>query len=405
MSIGFDQALWVIENGIKLWMEIKGAQEEVDLMGRQLEEITGYIRNAQKLVPRHEEAMLRVASEDLYLQVQRTMTAIKSDSTRAESILASWQDIAHWLPGAKWSNQWISAFSALVKGRAGELRELRESLVKHQSALNGWILLMNYATTKAIMQQLRDQKFSKLQPSPGPPKKKSPSPSPKPKRKSVIFVDSYNSGRSVLAQSYLFLVEQWTTRTRNYWPLERWESAGINVQSRAAFVEQLQEIRKPFHLVNGGTPAFAVALNALFDQPFFNYKYKPPIRERALQRKSRGLPVDLFSGYDYILVFTREQRDVLEALREHLAAKPWIDKKANSRAKIELLGTYGNHNKAEIAAPKDSDEERDKKWGKIAGNVKTCIKAFLTQQCGWSTPDWKDGHLQGPKLTAPKPAA
>lgn len=404
MSIGFDQALWVIENGIKLWKEIKGAQDEVDQMGMQLEETTIHILKAQKLVPKNEENILRDTNESLYLSIQLTMTAIKNDCSKAEIILAGWQNVGRLLPGIKWSNQWISAFSGLVKGRSGDLRDLRDKLDKHQSALSRWIVMMSLAGTKEIMQQLRDRK-SKLQANPAPPKKNPPSPSPSPGRVSVIFVDSHNLGRSVLAQSYLFLAEQWTTRTKNYWPLDRWESAGIRVRSRSAFAEQLSEMDKSIPLVNGGIAPYALALNALFDEPYFNYQYKPPIRERALKRRSRGLPPDLFSGFDYVLVFSREQRDVLEALREHLATKPWTDKKANSRAKIELLGTYGNHAKAEILAPSFSDEERDKKWKGIVGNVKTSIKSFLTRQCGWQTPSWKDGHLQGPKLPAPQPAA
>lgn len=78
----------------------------------------------------------------------------------------------------------------------------------------------------------------------------------------------------------------------------------------------------------------------------------------------------------------------------------WKDKNANSRAKRELLGDYGDKISVEISAPEEGDDA--KKWLNTADNIKTCVKGFLQQQCGWQRPDKKDAHLQGPALASRK---
>lgn len=390
MSIGFGDALAVVQLGIDLWSEIKGAQEEVDLMGEELKTTLARVSNAQSLVPKDKVNLLQEVNPTLYKTIQQTISKIDKVATRVKDILAGWLKVARFLPGAKWSFEWVAAMMGLVKGKLKELRGHRVELSKLHDNLDHHMLDMTLHSTLKIMEELQKRR-SALKPSPTPP--------PRPSKKNVIFVDSFNSGRSVVAQSYLYLVHQWTTRTNNYWPLSKWESAGNRVSSRSAFAEQTAALKPGFQLVKGDTPAFATAVNALFDQPYFNYEYKRPIRENALKRKSRGLPADLFSGNDYILVFTREQRDMLESLRErHRATLSGEAKKATSRAKIELLGSYGNLNKAEIGAPRGDDSDMEKKWQGIVRNTKTCVRAFLEQQCGWQKPAFKDGHLQGPKL-------
>jgi hypothetical protein len=64
------------------------------------------------------------------------------------------------------------------------------------------------------------------------------------------------------------------------------------------------------------------------------------------------------------------------------------------------LATMATKISVEISAPEEGDDE--KKWLNTADNIKTCVKEFLQQQCGWQRPDNKDAHLQGPALASRK---
>jgi hypothetical protein len=401
MSLGLGEAVTAIEVVIELWRKVEDAQDEVDKMGKQLEVTKVKIVHAEQLVPKNKEYLLKETNISIWSSLQKTTREIQRVAQQAEQILRNWFNISSKLDGAQWTNKYIANFAAVVKQNPGKLRDLREELIAHQDELQSQIQMLILNGTLKIMEDLH-KKRTQLQPSPQPTKPKSRSPSPRPPPKNIIFIDSYNSGRSVIAQSYMLLVREWTTRTKNHWPLHRIDSAGIRITARSAFAEQLKTLplKTPITMSAGNVPASTLAVNALFDQPYFMYAYKPPMRSNATKRRSRGLPADLFSGYDHIFVFSREQRDILEALREWYRGTLSLEaKKASTRARIELLGEYGSHNKAEILAPNDGDEAAAKKWGWVVGNVKTSCKAFLGERCGWVTPKWKDGWMQGEKLT------
>lgn len=395
MSLGIGEALTAIDIAITIFQKVKATHAEFKKMLELLEDVKPHVQQVQKLLPRQEQVdLLRKADSAAVLRINDIMNAIESRTTEASKIVDSWDLIGTWLPGAKWKYSPAQDISNLVKGNGSRLRELAEELETQRRRLDSWINTVSLQNLLSLLEDSKQQKPQKAQ-VPQTPQKP---PSAVPKMKGVIFVDSYNTGRSVIAQSYLFLIREWTVRTKNRWPLQKWDSAGLRVRAGSAHVDNLTAVKTPMNFIQGGTVSSAIAISSLFDHKFFNYPYKAPIRERASQRKSRGLPPDLFSGFDFIFVFTREERHILEALREKLAAQQTSEQivTANKRARILLLSEYGSHVQAEIKLPDQTDNEKELKeaWSKVTNNINTSVKAFLMQECGWTTPKKEDGYMQ-----------
>ncbi|ETN39186.1 uncharacterized protein HMPREF1541_05409 [Cyphellophora europaea CBS 101466] len=397
MSVGFGEALEAIKLGIELYQKVKASREEVSNMGNRLREVKIQVELAQELLPRQDrENVLRTTSPKLFDTIHDTVQEIKKNANVAHTILKDWNKIGSRLKGAVWINPTMADFwSGVLKGKAGDLRDLNDKLVANQTTLDSWFIKV---AALGFLQPQQQQPQPNLAPSPKPRRpSRSPSPGPRPPS-SVIFIDSFNSGRSVIGQSYLFLLHQWTTLTKNPFILTKWDSAGLRVRSGSAYIKELSNLTPPItNLTPGESKPFSLALSALFDNKMFNYPYKAPIRQNASNRRARGLPADLFSGYDFILVFTRDERDILEKLRDSVGGASMVTRKANSRARIVLLGEYGHHANTEIPPPAKSDDEAESResWQRIARKIKTCIKAFLTKETGWAAPRKEDGHLQG----------
>ncbi|KAJ9634145.1 hypothetical protein H2204_006476 [Knufia peltigerae] len=397
MSIGFGDALAVVEKAIALYDKMTDAIETVQFMGIRLEGIRDQIMIAQRLVPDSKNDILLKLDRDLYEMIKKTIKKIEVDAQATQVILDAWYGKKTGILDSTWRSKLVAdVVNSLIKGKGDELKKLNQRLEEYQTSLNHFIGMVNTFYIKELIDRDTTNKGKKLAVA-GTPSAVSRSPSPaKRQQYRVIFVDPYNEGRSVVAQSYLYLVHQWTVRTENYWPLNKWESAGMRVRARSAFVPQLQALglSKPIQFADGNVPSSPNAIDALFGQPYFNYAYKEPIRQGAAKRLSRGLPVDIFDHYEFILVFTKEQQAILEALREHIARTQPKFKEVNQRARILLLGSYSKAGQIYTPSATGDAEELKKRWGKVINQIKGSVKGFLELECGWKPPKKEDGWKQ-----------
>ncbi|KPI39382.1 uncharacterized protein AB675_5149 [Cyphellophora attinorum] len=411
MSIGFGDAVAIVQFGLDLIKKTQDAGEQLEFMQLRMIGIHAQLVRARDIVStKQHESKLQQLKPVIYEQARDAVARLEVDVNKVNAIMQQWVNKDVGIGVMQWKYKIASDFfNGYLKGGGDKLEKLNKRLEQHQLVITGCVTDMVYHGVKELVRQKESP--SSLKPKPvGRPRSPSPTPAATPTK--IIFVDTHNVGRSVIAQSYLMLVREWTTRTKNVFKLTDFPSAGLLVTHRSAYAKQMASVLAailncPYKRMlddKDGVLAGKTAVNALFDQKYFQYAYKPPLANAALNRKSRGLPVDIFSGYDVIFCFTRMERTILEALRDKLnkTAPAW--RKQNKRARVEVLGEYGNHAQPEIfevlRSGKKSDDEFKKEWEKVVGNVKTSVKAFLEQRTGWKTPKKEDAGLQGPKLSS-----
>ena len=208
---------------------------------------------------------------------------------------------------------------------------------------------------------------------------------------SVIFVDSINESRSIVAQAYTQVVRSWTVRhDPSAWRISHIHSAGIFIKAQSDIINWPDSI-DPQKMRPGATLPNQIAIAALFENRLLNSAYKDRIRDNVSQQHSRGLSKDMFSTYDYIFVFLESEVQLLEKLREHLNAK-------GSRARIVLLGKYtasqfGNN---EIREPNKANQGNAIQyrgvWNERVSRIRFALKGFLKQELGWVQPPTNDPH-------------
>ena len=197
----------------------------------------------------------------------------------------------------------------------------------------------------------------------------------------VLFLDTHDRGRAVVAQCYAQLVEQWTTLKGFKWPLRRLHSAGIRLEGseKIAFAQRAAGIK-----LSQGANAHPItaALDALFDNGYFNFEYKQRIWNREKTHHARSLS-DSYNRYAYVVVFDdnikRAFENVARYLEEHKQAGPM-------RGKVIHLANY--HPNAGVRQIRDPSWDRDVKagWNKAATQIKLALKTFMTQELGWVKP-------------------
>ena len=426
MSIGFGDALSLVSLGLDLLAKTEAAGEQFTFMHLRMTNIQQQLHRAKFIASNNkEESQIQKLAPELFIQARHCIDRLKEDLKKVEDILTKWANGEFGLgKDITLKYKKVSDFvNGVLKGGGDKLESLNERLGEHRDFLRDCVNDMNAAGIRELLKLATAAQAggggvqAPLKPIPATqhPHKKSPSPGPKQPAK-LIFVDTHNVGRSVLAQSYVHLLEKWTLLTKNKWPVKTVASAGILVQHRAAYAKQISALllQGPFkNLRKGNVPPTRSAIDALFLQKYFDYTYKPPIYKKAKERHSRGLPLDVFSGYDVILCFTNLEKQLLESLRDALdkTAPAW--KKQNKRAKILLLGEFGGHAAAEIKEPLwdagiagkegkatkyDKAEWEKGRWGAVVGNVKGCVKRFLEKECAWKVPGKEAGAMQGEKL-------
>ena len=191
----------------------------------------------------------------------------------------------------------------------------------------------------------------------------------------------------MVSQAYASLIREWTVRTQSRWRISEIHSAGLYVKAVSDIVPVQESLGWKMH--KGGKAPNEVALAALFDNKLFNYAYKEQIKHSASQHKARGLRRKTFIRYDYIILFNRFDRNIMEKLRDATHKQLGKDFVNKDKGKLVVLGEYGNSGNAEIWEPRKEGEEKTQKredWNRTVANIKLSFKGFLKKELGWVQP-------------------
>lgn len=223
-------------------------------------------------------------------------------------------------------------------------------------------------------------------------KDKKPLPSPLRNDYRIIFVDPYNVGRSRVAEAYMQLIREWTIRSKGTWHVKDVHSAGLMVKSQSDCVEVLQKLQPPLkqHFLPGGEKPTWTGMASLFDNSFFNYPYKKNVRDKALVAKSRGIRQNIFSEYDWILVFTGRESENLLRLKKALIDKNGKGAAPKGKGRVLHLGGYlgrKGESREIVNASKNKDgTESRENWNKTTASIKMAIRWFLRRELDWVQP-------------------
>lgn len=212
---------------------------------------------------------------------------------------------------------------------------------------------------------------------------------------SIIFVDPYDTARSVVAEAYMKLLQGWTTGTGGDWRFQIMHSAGFFVSSRSGVTDLVQSMEYTYPsyelpMAEGHKPPKATAMDALFGNEMFKYPFKQTVKRDIEARRSRGIGKTMFKYYDFVIAFTNREYDNLMRLRKALIAREGRHAVTRGgKGRIIHLGTYVSGAQKgrprEILAP--SGDGTREEWNARVGQIKTAVKGFLKQEMGWKQPD------------------
>ncbi|AEO70963.1 e202bf29-9545-4954-8e64-25cf408e789f [Thermothielavioides terrestris] len=219
-----------------------------------------------------------------------------------------------------------------------------------------------------------------------------PSPAPPRREYKVLFVDAYNTDRSVVAEALLKLFRQLTLKDRGDWPIAVVESAGFFVKAGSDCVDLIDGLNYSFEsfkkpLIAGGQTPGKVPLAAVFDNKWCDFPFKRDVQTELAAHSSRGMRRDMFARFDFIAVFTRREHDNMIKLRAQVTADGTAAV-PRGKGRVVQLGAYLTRPGGvvrEILYPlKNGDGSKDREaWNRKVAEIKTALKKFLEQEMDW----------------------
>jgi protein-tyrosine-phosphatase len=298
---------------------------------------------------------------------------------------------------------------SMVDSSPEKIQALMDDIEYDRSILSDYLTLMNVEGVEEILNKVskptNDKKKEKGKEQANAKDKKndtrvSPSPSPAPIRRDykILFVDPENTGRSVVAEALVLLLQGLTARANGDWRIKEVHSAGFFVRKHgdcADIIDKLDYSFKSFKkpIMDGGqTPTYA-AVSSVFDNKLFEYPFKKNVKDHIAARRSRGLTKDMFTKYDYIIVFTNREHDNVIKLKEALVRAYGRSATARGKGRVLHLGGFLTLDgmPREITTPDkalDGTQSRDN-WNWKTSQIKTAIKQFLKSEMKWNMPSQK----------------
>jgi hypothetical protein len=148
-----------------------------------------------------------------------------------------------------------------------------------------------------------------------------------------------------------------------------------------------------------------MAMAAVFDNKLYEYPFKQDVKTEVTARTSCGMRKDMFTRFDFIVVFALREHDNMvklrEAVRKRVAAEGGVLPRGKGR--VLQLGAYLSRRRdggvREILTPqvtKDGKKNREN-WNWKVSEIKTALKAFLKREMDWEQPDDKGAGATGKK--------
>lgn len=372
-GFGIGDFVFFITTAIEIGKRIIDAPKEILAIIKSLENLETYMVELKDLV----ESSATELKESTKTRLEQILRDIEVDVKDTEKILRAWE-VKEGPRGIKLRLEPVHRAIWPFGSNPKRMKEIQANIERQQRKVALYIPFILRTMLKA---KAHDIKVLVPKPSVDIPARRNYK-----TQYNNIFVDPYNEGRSVIAQAYTRLLRDWTIRTNGHWPLNWNQSAGhlVKMQSETVTIQE----RIGMKMVNGGEKALATPTACLFERSLFQGSYKDELWENTLEHASRGLKKNVFTDYDFILVFNKEHAEQFEAPREAFAAEDMV--KAGM-GKLKLLGAYGYTGTAEIWNPWTRNgkvSQARAAWDPVVWNIQTSVEAFLETECGWKkSPD------------------
>ncbi|GAB1316770.1 hypothetical protein MFIFM68171_06980 [Madurella fahalii] len=386
----------VVNKAIEIYQRIESLPQQMTQLGGRMERLNKFLVRLELFVKRNPAK----ASSSLYSgQIEdlgKLLDGIKDNATKVydlferyqKGILSRSMDLEF---RAKWlSHLWFS----LIDNSPEKIQAIMDEIEYDRDLLRDYMSLMAIDRPPEPTPTSRAGKA-------GPGRQPSPAPSPslvRPKRDyKVLFVDPYNTERSVVAEALLKLFGRRTLKAGGEWRIAEVQSAGFFVRNMSDCVDVIDCLQYSFKSFKkewrpGNQRAVQTALAAVFDNKWYDYPFKQAIGDEITARHSRGLRKDMFGRFDFIVVFTGREHDNMIKLKEALGKNAAIPR---GKGRVLQLGTFLSRDRATVQGilyPKmnpDGSQNRDNWNGKVA-EIKTALKEFLKREMQWTPPHDND---------------
>lgn len=352
--------------------KIEGAPGEVAEAAREIKSMSGYMEDARSIIQKYNIAVQLPSLDTKITEIVKDANAI---STEANELFKKWRSKSGTGPFGKLKFTFFGDMETL-KQLEGKAKSQSEKL-NHQVNLIHMNLYLEHRQGGGG----NDAAIKKAR-------------SPKPKSRSsdvqILFVDPSNTGRSRVAEALTLLIGTWTVCTGGRWRVSAAHSAGF-------FVKESPDMTKVVNSANliysgnlsmkpGGRPPGDEALAAVFDNKLYDHPIKPIIKKKMAADGSRGLRMDAFARYNYILAFTEREFVNLNLVRDALARMKGATAAADDRGKIVHLGKYLTREEYQTPVEIVNVEGRTA-WNAKTSQIKLALKRFLEKELGWE--QWK----------------
>lgn len=372
----------VVNAAVDVCKKIQDCPEQMQVIGESMARLSLRLTRVKTFVQKQQ------IDQDSSKDILDIINRIGSDSERIETLFTKYKnDIGPF--DLKFRFKTLTAAYYSLGSSAGELETLGKKIDKYLSELDSNMIVLIAMGVNVLVPAGTTAGASGLA---EPPSLSSPIPILPRHDYNVVFVDPYNTARSIVAEGYLKLVQDWTVRTGGDWRIALAHSSGLFVRNRGAHnaVIEGMQYRHPSYKLNmaeGGKHPEPTALAALFDNKMFDYPSKAGLKQQMEARFSRGIPKSIFKTYDFILVFTDREYDNLVRLRKTLVGRDGEDAvSGGGKGRVLHLGRYlaVNGVPKEILGPVGHGTRAQ--WNVKCSEIKTAVKGFLAKEMGWKQP-------------------
>jgi protein-tyrosine-phosphatase len=421
-------AVEFVQKCIAIYQRIESLPQEMNRMGRRMEQLKPLVTSLESFVKKKPTTAFvtlysgqRQDLINILVDIQRNSAQVYDLFERYEKGILSRSKSLEFR--AKWmSNIWFS----LIDNSPEKVQDIMDEIDYEREVLGHYLnimavkgvedlhvlLLANLGADNAPPGRAR-RRAERLAITQSPLRSTSPSPVPPRRDYKILFVDPYNTARSVVAEALVKLFGQLTVKTGGEWRIGEVQSAGFFVKKASDHVDTIDRLdysfksfKKPW-MVGSESPS-KTPLDAVFDNKWCDHPFKKVIREEMAARTSRGLQKDMFTRFDYIIVFTNREHDNMVKLKDAIHKKGGSSRASTrSEGRVLQLGTFLNQKGGmprEILHPagvnSDAAQSREH-WNRKVAEMKTALKEFLEQEMEWRNPAAKGKPTGGQKTLEP----
>ncbi|KAH8880240.1 hypothetical protein GQ53DRAFT_670222 [Thozetella sp. PMI_491] len=394
MSLSLDtllQAVELVQKAIEIYQRINDLPKQMTDLGQRLEKLSIFLGRLEMFAKNNAGSVYDGLFSGQKQELAHILKGVRDNVAKAydlfdryeKGIISREHDITF---RVKWAAQlWFS----LVDNTPEKVEALMQDIDHDRAFLGDYLGLMN---AQGIQHMLNSGTAGKPADRA---KERAARPAPSRKDYSVIFIDPYNVGRSVIAEAWLRLFMEWTLASKANaasWRIGECRSAGLFVKNKSDCVGILDKLdytypsfKKPFAAGNA-SPDWKPR-EALFANKRYDYPQKQRVEETIGAKRSRGVTKAIFREHDYIIVFTNREHDNMVKLKEALvkqegaSAAPW------GKARLLMLGAYLSPPTEVLDPPKNPDGTNNKQnWERGVAQIKSAVEAFLRDELQWEAP-------------------